>query len=415
MTISRSLPFSAPLLRPVSLALLGLMTGGAALAEQSPYYVGGALGVTHVSNIYRTSSATPRNNDNVTTATLLAGLDQRFGRQRLFGDVSLRNNRYAKNKSLGNDSYALNAGLDWETVNRLSGQLSLSSNRNLAQFNPGAGAPEITKKNIEQTDQLRASVRYGLASLLSLEGSLTHRRREYSAREYDAYDFKQDTASLGLSYRPREALTLGIAARYSEGSYPHVPAAGGTSVKNDFTGKDLDFTAGWILSGASALNARLSASRRDYKLEGARDFSGLTGSLSWRWQPTAKLQINSSLTRDTGDETSFLNLGSLGGVTSDYSRVTNSLQVNSSYELTGKVMLDAGLSYGRRSQNNRLGNLDANGSERTTSLSLGARWMVTRSGLIGCQINHDKRDADAFISTPYSANSYGCYGQLTLR
>lgn len=415
MTISRPAPCRSIPLRPLSLALLGLLAGGSARAEQSPYYVGGSLGVTHVSNIYRTSSATPRNNDNVTTASLLAGLDQRFGRQRLFGDVSLRNNRYAKNKSLGNDSYALNAGLDWETVNRLSGQLSLSSNRNLAQFNPGAGAPEITKKNIEQTDQARASVRYGLASLLSMEGSLTHRRREYSAREYDAYDFTQDTVSLGLSYQPRAALTLGVALRYSEGSYPHTPAPGGTFIKNDFTGKDLDFTAGWTLSGASVLNGRLSASRRDYKLEGARDFSGLTGSLSWRWQPTAKLQINSSLTRDTGDETSFLNLGSLGGITSDYSRITNSLQINSSYELTGKVLLDAGLNYSKRSQNNRLGALDNKGSEQTTSLSLGARWMVTRSGLIGCQINHDKRDADAFVSTPYSANSYGCYGQLTLR
>lgn len=413
MTISRSRPFSAPLLRPISLALLGLMTGGAALAEQSPYYVGGALGVTHVSNIYRTSSATPRNNDNVTTATLLAGLDQRIGRQRLFGDVSLRNNRYAKNKSLGNDAYALNAGLDWETVNRLSGQLSLSSNRSLAQFNPGAGAPEITKKNIEQTDQLRASVRYGLASLLSLEGSLTHRRREYSATEYDAYDLKQDTVSLGLNYSPRAALTLGIATRYSSGSYPNVPVIGGTFVKNDFTGRDIDFTASWTPSGASALNARLSASRRDYEREGVRDFSGLTGSLSWRWQPTAKLQINSSLTRDTGDETSFLNLGSLGGITSDYSRVTNSLQINSSYELTGKITLDAGISYADRSQSDSL--RATQGSEQTTSLSLGARWLVTRSALIGCQINHDKRNADAFVSTPYSANSYGCYGQLTLR
>jgi hypothetical protein len=413
MTISRH-PSSRPnLLRPLSLTLLTLAAGATARAEQSPYYVGGALGLTHVSNIYRTSSASPRNNDNVTTATLLAGLDQRIGRQRLFGDVSLRNNRYAKNKSLGNDAYALNAGLDWETVSRLSGQLSLSSNRSLAQFNPGAGAPEITKKNIEQTDQARASVRYGLASLLSLEGSLTHRRREYSAREYDAYDFNQDTLSLGLTYRPRAALSLGVAARYSEGSYPHIPGPGGSFIKNDFTGKDLDFTAGWTVSGASTLNARLSASRRDYELASARDFSGWTGSLSWRWQPTAKLQINSSLTRDTGDETSFLNLGSLGGITSDFSRVTNSLQINSSYELTGKVLLDAGLSYAKRSQSDTLGL--RNGSEQTSSLSLGARWLVTRSGLIGCQINHDKRNADAFVSTPYSANSYGCYGQLTLR
>ncbi|QPF75084.1 MtrB/PioB family outer membrane beta-barrel protein [Roseateles sp. DAIF2] len=393
------------------LALLAL-AAGAAQAQQSPYYIGGSLGVTHVSNIYRTGGVQPRNNDNVTTATLLAGLDQRLGRQRLFGDVSLRSNSYENNRSLRNNGYALNAGLDWETIGRLSGQLSVNSNRNLAQFNPGGGAPSVTKKNIEQTDQARASVRYGLASLLTLEGSLTHRRRDYSASEYDAYDYQQDTVSVGLTYRPSSALTLGVALRYGDGKYPHVPLGGGRSAVDDFTSKNVDLTGTWVPSAASTLSARLSASRRDRSLASSTDFSGATGSLTWNWQPTARLKINTTVMRDSGDETSFFNLGNIGGFTSDYSLVTNSLQINSSYELTGKVQLDAGLSHYDRSLSN---SFQGNGDDKSTSLSLGLRWMVTRNGLIGCQINHDKRSGQSRFSSPYSANSYGCYGQITLR
>lgn len=400
---------------PIALLIPGLLLGaGMARAEESPYYLGASLGVTHVSNIYRNSAGQPTNSDNVTTATLLAGLDQRIGRQRLFGDLSVRSNSYQNNSSLRNTGYGLNAGLDWQTVERLSGQLSLNSNRSLAQFNPG-DAPAITKKNIEQTDQARASVRYGLLSLLSLEGSLTHRRRGYSASEYDAYDYQQDTVSLGLTYRPSSLLSLGVAGRYSKGEYPHSRLVNGTYQADKYKRRDIDLNGTWTPSGASSLTARLSLGKREFSTNSARDFSGSTGSLNWRWQPTAKLTINSTLMRDSGDEASFYNLGSLGSISSDYSRITTSAQINASYELTGKVMLDAGLSLADRDLRNSFGNNALDGKDKTTSLSLGGRWMVTRNGLLGCQINHDKRSGQSFLSTPYSASSYGCYGQLTLR
>ena len=57
----------------------------AAHAESSPYYFGGGLGVTQVSNLYRQTDNV--NSDTVATATLLAGLDQGLGRGRIFGDA----------------------------------------------------------------------------------------------------------------------------------------------------------------------------------------------------------------------------------------------------------------------------------------------------------------------------------------
>ncbi|WP_349745217.1 outer membrane beta-barrel protein [Roseateles cavernae] len=382
-----------------------------ALAQQSPYYLGASLGVTHVSNIYRSTPGQPSNSDNVTTATLLAGLDQRIGRQRLFGDASIRANHYENNRTLRNNGYALNAGVDWQTIERLSGQLSVNSNRSLAQFNPGNGAPNITKKNIEQTDQARASVRYGLVSLLSLDGSLTHRRRDYSASEYDRYDYSQNAVSLGVTYRPSSALSLGVAGRYTDGKYPHFRPVTNGFEADDYTRKDIDLTGTWVASGASTLTGRLSFSKRDASQASSRDFSGGTGSISWKWQPTAKLLINSNLMRDSGDETSF----STNGLISDYSRITTSASVNASYELTGKIMLDAGLSLADRDLTDPFLNTQLKSGDKTTTLSLGGRWAVNRSTTLGCQLNRDKRTGLSTLSTPYSANSYGCYAQLMVR
>ncbi|MDC6168904.1 hypothetical protein [Paucibacter sp. XJ19-41] len=382
-----------------------------ALAQQSPYYLGASLGVTHVSNIYRSTPGQPSNSDNVTTATLLAGLDQRIGRQRLFGDASIRANHYENNRSLRNNGYALNAGVDWQTIERLSGQLSVNSNRSLAQFNPGNGAPEITKKNIEQTDQARASVRYGLVSLLSLDASLTHRRRDYSASEYNRYDYSQNAVSLGVTYRPSSALTLGVAGRYTDGKYPRFQPVANGFQSDDYTRKDIDLTGTWVASGASTLSGRLSFGKRDASQASSRDFSGGTGSISWKWQPTAKLLINSNLMRDSGDETSF----ATNGMISDYSRITTSASVNASYELTGKIVLDAGLNYADRDLTDPFLNTQIKSGDKTTTLSLGGRWAVNRSTTLGCQLNRDKRTGLSILSTPYSANSYGCYAQLMVR
>lgn len=396
------------------LLTLALLATGHAAAQQSPYYIGGSLSVTHVSNIYHTTEGEPTNNDTVTTTSLLAGLDQHLGRQRLFGDLALRNNHYQNDNSLSNNGYTLNAGLDWETVNRLSGQLSINSNQALAAFNSG-DAPSVTEKNIERSNQARAVVRYGLASLLTLEGSLTYRRRDYSLIDYDAYEYSQNALSLGLVYRPSAALSLGVAGRYTDGEYPRYSQVDGVYQANTFKRRDIDLTSTWVASGASTLITRLSFGKRDSELASARDFSGVTGSLNWRWQPSAKLNINTILMRDTGDETSFSELDSSGSVTSDYSRITTSLRINTGYALTGKVTLDAGVSVADRDLSNTSSGVTTDDNDTTTSLSLGVRWAVTRNGTLGCQLTYEKRTGGGTLSDPYSADSYGCFGRLILR
>ena len=88
-----------------------------AQAETSPWYVGGALGLSHETNVYRLpegiapQTGTARS-DQVTSATLLGGLDQPIGRQRLFGNVTVRQNRYSGNPQFNNTSYNGSLGLD---------------------------------------------------------------------------------------------------------------------------------------------------------------------------------------------------------------------------------------------------------------------------------------------------------------
>ena len=94
------------------------------LSRDAPYYLGVSQGFTHESNVFRSPNGS---SDTYSSTSLLGGFDQPIGRQRLFGTASVSANRYFKQSELDNTSYALNAGLDWETINKLSGNVNASA------------------------------------------------------------------------------------------------------------------------------------------------------------------------------------------------------------------------------------------------------------------------------------------------
>ena len=218
--------------------------------DVAPFYVGGSLGVSHVSNVYRQADST--NSDTVVSAGLLGGLDERFGRQRFKLDGTLQDNRYSTNRDLNNQSYTLRTALDWQTIGNLSGTLSAKSDRSLADFNVGNGIDPIFKKNIERNDEYQAVARLGVATRYSVESSWEHRRRGFSAEEYDRFAFNQDTGSLGLYATPGGNVRLGLVGRHTKGHYPRYPVGIAldpdtlkfvvVSAPDDFTRNDIDFT-----------------------------------------------------------------------------------------------------------------------------------------------------------------------------
>lgn len=398
-------------LAPLVIALLAAQAAQAQTDDTTPFYVGGSLGVSRVGNVYRQSSAT--NDDTVTSAGLLGGIDTRLGRQHLTVDGSLQNNRYATNSGLNNRSYSLRSALNWQTVGDLSGVLSAKSDRSLADFNIASGVDPLLKKNIQRDDEYEAIVRLGVAARYSLEGGWSHRRRDFSAVEYDRFDFQQNTGSFGIYAKPAGNVRLGLLGRRTKGSNPRYPIGLAfdpqssqwvvVSVPNDYTRDDIDFTTTWDTGGRSNLYTRISRSKTTNSLnDQLRDFSGTTGALVWSWQPTAKLQFNLQLTRDTGQETVVR--------TADLNRIYSNYQLGGSYALTGKLSLSAKAGRNRATRTSSTGEAVSDALDDFKTYNFGLRWAFSRGISFGCQYDHASRDS----SVPqyvYSASSYGCTAQ----
>ncbi|HEY2926364.1 hypothetical protein [Piscinibacter sp.] len=404
-------------------ACLGLIAStGAAHAEANPYYIGASQAFTRDSNVLRQAEGS-ESSDTVSTTSLLAGFDQPISRQRLYANGTLRHNRYSNLSQLNSNGYSLTGGIDWATVENLSGKLAVALNRNPAQYG-SPDAPQLTTRNLETSRQASATAALGVVTKLTLEAGLTHRSLDYSAPEWLFRENKQDAANVGLRYAPSDLLKLGVGLRETRGEYPH-PHNTDPDTPEHFRRHDLDLTGTWVASGASTLDGRLSFGRQRYDAFTARNFSGATGLLEWRWKPTGKLSLNTLLTRDTGNEASFTSYLN-GALTQagDSSRLTNLLRIQGNYEMTAKIQLTATASNAHRSLVNSfdfgvLGSGSESGTDTTTQAALGLRYAPTRNILLGCDVSRESRSvsipAGSTLSYPYKANVYGCSGQILLQ
>ncbi len=410
-----------------ALSLAGLSLAAPwAMADTSPYYIGASAAVTQQANLLRLgdNQATPvgySRSDSITTGALLAGFDQLFGRQRARADLSLQDNRYRSNSIFNNHGYAGSAGLDWATVERISGRLEGSVNRSLSSFNNYFGLNVSTLRNMQTVAIANASATMGLVTEYSLLVNLGHRRVSNSLDlpQVRARDFNQDNASLGVQWMPRSSTQLGLALAQSVGHYPnYLPTATGYQADR-FKQNSIDLTSSLKASGASNVDARVSYGKTHYDLNSPRDFTGVTGSLGWQWQPRSRVRLDTRLSRDTGQNAYGLYDPFGLPATSDYSHVTNTLRFKGDYEVSGKLSATAGLQFTDRRVASTIQDpffpSAASGKDRSTLLSAGARWAPLRSVLAGCDLSREQRSASGQIAFPLKDHSFSCFGQFQLQ
>jgi len=413
-------------------AVLALLASAPVCSQSSPYYAAGSLAFNHDSNLFRLAGdqvpgPDESRADTVTSTALVAGVNQGIGRQRVVGNLTLRDNRFARNDRYDNQSYNGQLGLDWSTVERISGSLSISAARALSTFN-AEGVGLLLQKNLETTQAANAVVRVGLVTAYSLEVSAGQRRIRNSLDEarIRARDFNQDSGSLGLAWRPGGALSVVVALRELQGEYPTFRRATTGEYEADrFKQQQVDLLTTWQISGASGLDLRLNFGDTKYVSNEGRNFSSVNGSLGWLWQATGKLRLNSRYTRDKGQDAYPSSVPFFFGpipVTLFDRRSIDTWRVQSDLNVSAKVALSASAQVASRQLERTtvprfalLAETTSQGRDRTTLLSLGARWAPTRSALLGCDAGHEKRSASGALTAPLKGSTFSCFGQITLQ
>lgn len=435
----RTLPAPSRLL----IAALAAAAGCAASAQEtSPYYIGVKQSLTYDSNVYRIGGGP---SDIYSNTSLIGGIDQPIGRQRLYGTANLGYNKYKDESTLDNVSYGLAAGLDWQTVNRLSGNVNVGANQSLANLN-GNSSQNTTRRNLVKYQQIGTAVRWGADGPLSLEGTYSHSAVRYSAPESLRSEADTDSVSAGVFYRLGPDLRAGTALRYTRTDSPYAipltaPVLGVPASTNraDYTSNTsnvryLDLLADWRPTVRTSVNGRVSLTRQTNSASGGRDFSGLTGSLAATYAPTAKITLNTSLGRDVGNNSNYFSQTRTTAATSitgpitqtisglaESSAITDTFAIGAAYEATAKIGVTLGYQYRRSELVDTIavtGTTFTDTNARTDNfriLSLGANYAYSRSVAFACTASHESRSVGGLLPIAYSANVIGCSGQFTFR
>lgn len=409
----------------VAAAVAVAAAAGGAAAQTGPY-AGGSVSYTHDSNVYRLADGTepppgtPRS-DRITSASVMAGLRLPLGRQVLSADASLRSTRYADHASLDHDGHRVALGLDWATVERLSGSASLSRERTLVRFDSDAalsGVPTL-QRNLATITHAEAVARIGLITRWSAELGATADAVDYSAPAFRPRDFRQSGVSAGLRHRASDALSMGLGLRATRGRYPHfAQGADGGDIADRYHGRHVDWDVRWVPGDVSRIDARLSLGRTTFDRATASDVSGATGQLLWTWRPTTRLRLETRLARERGQDSSALYFPGSGRY-ADFSRTTTSLGTAIYWQMTAKVQWVAGLAGAERQLVDTRQDLAGattlrTGDDRTRVGSLGVRWQPLRTVTLGCDATRERRTHAGALSTDYHASTLGCHAQLVL-
>lgn len=404
------------LARPLLLALGLAAASGGALAETSPWYLGVNQGFSYDSNVFRLPEAFEQSSW-WSSSALVGGLDQRYGRQRFYANGTVALNRYSSLDQLNNTSYNLSGGWDWETINRLSGQLYASYAENLGNYG-GFYDTLITQKNVERRIAANASVNYGLASLLAAQARLAYSSVRYSAPQYAGWELDQASITLSLDKEFSGQLRLGPGVAYTSGDY--------AAINRDFSRYDLFLTGRWMLTGLSTLSGRVGYSSWSYGGLNPYDQSSVTGWITWRYLPTGKLAFDTTLSYDTLANTGLTDMGG-GAVGSqgDTNRLTTGIRIAATYQLTGKTSLNASLQFYRRTQDYSINPppglppLPVEIRDQVTNLSLGGTWVPRRNWQVNCNLYLASRNQSTnqplIAMTPYDAYGGNCAVQFVLQ
>lgn len=411
---------------PLKRGLVGMLAGfglaGPAIvhAQTSPYYVGIEQAFSYESNVFNleNTSAPPPNvqgvSDVISITTLNGGIDQPFGRQRFYANGNVAYNKYRTNSQLDNTSYGLDVGLDWATVVRLKGRLDVTANRGLTSFNLYTQDPQNYEQNIQDTEQVLATVNWGLTPRVALDLGYVFRNVSMSNDLAKNNEYRQNTGIVGLTYSATHVLTAGIAARFSTTRYPYFRFS--PPLADEADGRNVDLFATWVPSGQSELEARVSYTDITHTENIANDYQGVTGTLRWTYQPTGKLTTRLSLIAVPGSGAAFSDF--TGGTTPFVAnaRYSTMLRLGATYLATAKIELNAfaSLEKDRLTQQNLDGSIDK-GSAVNSRFQIGAKYAPTRNIDLLCSYRYEGRTTESNLTSPYSGNTFLCSAELLLR
>lgn len=328
------------------------LLGGEACADEADainFIVGQTIAFDD--NLFRLSDSVDTNSvlgssrRSDTIYTTIGGItfDKLVSRQRLHADVLLSLNRYSNYSILDNDGQRANAYWGWQLGNHFSGVLSYERTRRLIDFGSLTAEDRGQVRDMNTYDRLYVSGDWWFHPNYSIGAGYSHATSSYDSDLRKANEYDADAIEVNAKYQPKTGNLIGLSIRQTKGRYPNrevaeAPASGATAIDNSFDQTDSEVNGDWRLTGQSRVLGRLGYTTRRHEQVSQRDFSGVTGRLSYKWAQEGKTSVDLTLRRE---------IGAVDDIDASYV-LTDGISVNPVWQPTAKTSLSAKYDWSKR-------------------------------------------------------------------
>lgn len=257
-------------------------------------------GLHHDSNLFRLSdsanarTAIGRSDKSANVARVGIGLKANLpvSQQRLLIDASIDDYKYEHFGLLNHVAYRAGAAWKWQLERQWSGEVGYQRQHYLSSL------AEIQAKDMISVDHAFANAGYLLTPRWRIRGGFDWFKYNHGDVTRTTLDNRTTSATAGLDYLTLAGNSIGGQFKYTTGEFPKREFVAASFVDNEFNETETSMVAHWMPTGKSTLDGRLGYTRRTHSQLSQRDFSGVTGRLSYDWTPGAKTLLNFALWRE---------------------------------------------------------------------------------------------------------------------
>lgn len=317
--------------------------------------------------------------------------DKTYSLQRFQVEAMAVDNRYRTYDFLDFTAFNYHAAWFWHLTPRISGILLAEQKQELNNF---TDFRNIAEKSIQTSQTRLFTVDGEIGGGLHLIGGLLDVRSRNSQSFEAVGDYQQDGYEAGVKYVAPSNNWISILRRETNGQYNGRELDATTQLDTGFDQSETEVNATWRFTGKSAIDAKVAYLDREHDHFHERDYSGMTGRLQYRWNPTGKLQINTSISR---------NLFSFQEDINSY-YVADTFSIGPIWQFSPKTTFRARYDYSNRDYHGAIIPVAEMREDHVQTFMLAADWQATRKILVTATLQRDQRDSN-IAGFDYDANS----------
>lgn len=331
--------------------------------------------VSHDSNYFRVANADQAQallgttNTAATSRNVTVGVDAdlRFSRQTILLRSNLNQTSFDRTELQTQNGRLLSADWQWVFGNRLNGNLSYLTSRDLQAQTDALSA----QASAQDRNEINFSANYQVHPSFSVLVGARKSVAEFSPTDREILNREENTQNLGLRYTSGVGNQIGLQFQRTDGRNVNRPAP-----TDRFEQSEISLQGDWRLGGHTLLRAQLGNMRRN-----ENQITQQTP--SWRlvvdWTPSGKTTLNAFVTRQ---------IVSSDSLTTASSSVTRTQGISANLQLSAKTRLNTLLTAETR---------DFSGitqRDETQTANLGLQYQPLRNLSVGMNYQIGRRDSN---------------------